>query len=126
MLKYLTSDSQAARLGAEHKVLLAQRQYLTAHQSGCARPTEQRHHCHKYVQSARTVNIELFKSDARNHKHRQGWHAVENINYTHYNLVNPLAEISRDTAEYYADYRFKNDNYKSDSERNSSAVHQTR
>ena len=124
--EYFPPYGKSGGFRAYHKFLFSERQNLTAHQPCRARPPEQGKHCHHYVKFGYAVDVVGLKRDAHYHQHGKRRHAVENIHYSHYKLVHPLAEVARKSAQYNSYNRFQYYDDEAHGQRDSAAVHKPR
>ena len=125
MFEYSSCRRITHNLGCGDVFLFSQRQYLTANQSRRAAPAEQCYHYHEYINALVGGYLPRIDDRGGNKQYRKRGNTVENINYTHYNLVYPASVVAGNTAQYHADKRLQNYDYKSYRKRNSSAVHKT-
>ena len=117
-------DLDAAGLGGQHELLLAQREDLAADQTGNARPAEEAQDQHQVHHALPGIDAHRVhgRTDDDDDGHRGD--AVENIDDTHNNVVDPAAEVAGDAAHQDAEGRFNDNNDEADDQRDTSAVHQ--
>ena len=126
MLEDTVLYADAAGFGRSHEFLLAEREYLTAHKTRDPRPAEESEDEHQINYTERRIDALLIHRGAYDDYDGHRRDAVEDIDKTHDDIIDPAAEVSGDTSHDYSEEGLDEHYDESDKEGYTSAVHKSR
>ena len=117
-------DVDAAGLGSQHELLLTQGKDLAADQAGNAGPAQEAQNQHQVHHTGPGVHAHGVHGSADDDNDGHRGDAVEHVDHTHDDVIDPAAEVAGDAAHQDTQGGFDDNDDEADDQRDAAAVHQ--